>query len=507
LSSLVVQASKDRSDLRVRIDQETSPEIPPDPSSDRPTTARTRGKWTSTALLALLLAGTSWAVASWVAAWLVLPYLILMALLLSPSTGRHQGEPGSEGSDASDPTLPARSVEGFGDFDSPSDASDSSETPEDGSEQAATSKSSKTRRGKGRVKKAKAVPEPTEATWVQVAPGKFVRVEAADESTGQAGPHSQVGIPVEVPTTPQRLEFEEGDDFKQTESQAENEEPQGSESNAQPEALLEEPSPLEGPIEDARETFDSVEGPESDPTGDVESVPWTASDRDETARSPETFEKASATAGNAPRAEGSFESDETTTADTSLEEAVEDLARVELSSPLAFADAPSEEIDEWGAILEGTDPTETPVDETDLDDAGPNMVAPLELESSEGADLSATEPLAGPSAGPACWPWRLAPGPRSRVGHALSRSIGRTSPPRRTVRSREGARRPLDPRRLERRGVARPRQVNRTFPPRSPPAAHVGREGRGASKGKGVQPLSVFTGLVCALNPRFYGEP
>ena len=53
------------------------------------------------AMLALLMAGTSWAVASWVSTWLVLPYLILMALLLSPSTstGSRQGDPASEGSE------------------------------------------------------------------------------------------------------------------------------------------------------------------------------------------------------------------------------------------------------------------------------------------------------------------------------------------------------------------------------------------------------------------------
>jgi hypothetical protein len=442
------------------------------------------------------MAGTSWAVASWVSPWLVLPYLILMALLLFPSTGRPPGEPASGGSDASDPLRSARPAEGLDDPDTLSDGPDSSGLPEEGSEQAASSKPARARRGKGRVKKARPAPEPAEATWVQVAPGKFVRVEAADESKGQAGPHSRVGDPVEVPTTPQRLEeFEEGDPSDRAEGQAEDEAPQGDESDARSEFPTGESSPFEGPIEDAGAAFEPIEGPEGDLTEDVESAASTAFvEEGETAGSSGTFEGTSAADGNAPRAEGSFESPEARTPDIPFEEAVEDRPRVEtvegypveddLSSPLedpepdspgAFADVPPEETDERGATLEGTDPTETPVDETDLDDAGPNEVDPLELESSRDADLSATGPLPRPSSGPSCWPWRLSPGPRTRVGHAPPRSIVRTPPPGRPVRSRRGARRPRDPRRLGRRGLARPRQVDRTFPPRSPPAGRAGR--------------------------------
>jgi hypothetical protein len=430
--------------VRIDLDQETSPRIPPDPAPDRPTTARTWGKWASTALLlALLLAGTSWAVASWVSPWLVLPYLILMALLLFPSTGRHQGAPGSEGSgsEALDNSRPARRLEGSDDPDFPSETSDSSGPPEDGSEseQAASSKPLKARRGKGRVKKAKLQPDLiTEATWVQVAPGKFVRVEAADDSTGQAGPHSRVGTPVEPPATPQRLEFE-GD-----------------------EAPPEEPSPLEGPIEDAGPAFDPVEGPEGDPTGDVKSGSSTdLFEESETAGSPGIIEETSATDGNAPQAEGSLEGLEARSPDVRFE-AVEDLTDVRL-----------EDADERGATLEGTDPTETPVDETDLDDAGPVEVALRELEFSRDADLSATETLPEPSIGPSCWPWRLASVAQTRVGHHPPRSIARKSPPGRPLRSRQGARRPPDPRRLERQGLGRPRQIHRTLPPRSPPAGRA----------------------------------
>ena len=282
------------------------------------------------AILALLMVGTSWAVASWVSAWLVLPYLLLMALLLSPSTGRQPGEPASEGSDASDHPRSARPAGGFDDPDSSTDDLDSSGLPEDGSEseQGAESKPARARRGKGRVKKAKAAPEPSEATWVQVAPGKFVRVEAADESTGQAGPHSRVGTPAEVPSTPQPLEFEEGEPFDRTEDQAEDEAPQGSESDAWPEVPLEEVSPLEGPIEDAGPAFDPVEGPEGDPTGAVESGFSTALEESETAGSPGTFEGTSAADGNAPQVVGSFESPEARTPDALFKEAVEDLALV-----------------------------------------------------------------------------------------------------------------------------------------------------------------------------------
>ena len=92
-----------------------------DPSPDRPATARTRARVASTAVLALLMAGTCWVVASWVSAWLVPPYLILMALILLPSAGRPQGDAGRGRGDAdpADALGPARPVEGPADRSAP----------------------------------------------------------------------------------------------------------------------------------------------------------------------------------------------------------------------------------------------------------------------------------------------------------------------------------------------------------------------------------------------------
>ncbi len=193
----------------MRIDLGTNPDRPDEPSTDRPETARTGFRGVSIAVLALLIAGTSWAVASWVSAWLVLPYLILMALILSPSAARPQGEPDEEASD--DPTRQsAQPIDGSDDPEPASDTPASAEGSEAGSEQGTSATPTKGRRGKGRARKAKPLPEvPTEATWVQVAPGKFVRVEGPD-NPAEAGPHEPVGVPVEVPVTPQASEVERG---------------------------------------------------------------------------------------------------------------------------------------------------------------------------------------------------------------------------------------------------------------------------------------------------------
>ena len=232
-------------------------------------------------MLALLIAGTSWAVASWVSAWLVPPYLILMALILSPSTpnstGRHQREPASEGLESSDNLRPA------------STGREASTTPildgwpglvrelrkTTGRSRAPRRSPPRARRGKARAKKAKPLPELAEATWVQVAPGKFVRVEAADGSTGQAGPHSPVGVPVprSPTTTTSGIRGKARTLRSGPKARPEDEATPAPESEARPEVPIEGLDPLEGPIEDAGPAFDPVEGPEGDPTGAFESGP------------------------------------------------------------------------------------------------------------------------------------------------------------------------------------------------------------------------------------------
>jgi hypothetical protein len=386
------------------------------------------------AVLALLMAGTSWAVASWVSVWLVPPYLILMALLLFPSAGRLHGDPAEAESARSNPLQPAMPGEDLDGAESAPDGSASAESSEGNSEPGAASSPTRARRGKGRAKKAKPVPEPAEATWIEVAPGKFVRVEAS-ETSGQAGPHAPLGVPVEVPSTPQPWLAEEGN-----------------------------------------------------PIGEVESESRAGLEVDETAGSPELSEGPSAADGNAPRAEGSleeleapgsgadFEADhDRAEADPSGESMEDDEGeRSSLSNypepveSLALADVPSEEVDGWGETEDEADPTEITVDETDLDDAGPFNAEPHDHDLSEDADVSETEAFPASSECATWWPRRLAPRAGTRVGHPL-RSTGRGRSPRRPIRSVEAARHPLDPRRLTRRGAGRPRQIIRTLPPRSPP--------------------------------------
>ena len=128
--------------------------------------------WTG-GLVALVLA-TSCAVAS-VSFWLVPPYLLVMSFVLFA--------PGESVHDALDPSIlvgPHASIEP--NEDRPEDSSDDLENDELGTEctPVPPAGSGKTRRAKGRGKRgAKAQPEPsTDATWIQVGPGKFVRVEA-----------------------------------------------------------------------------------------------------------------------------------------------------------------------------------------------------------------------------------------------------------------------------------------------------------------------------------------
>ncbi len=128
-----------------------------------------------------LVLGTSAAVAM-VAWWLVPPYLALMAFLLLEPAGRrvsatNPAGPESAPSGASAPAGMPDPAAAAGP-DGPSPPTDATPAP-------------KARRGgKGRgTRKARPAVEPAPAAWVQVAPGKFVRVEAGTPSA-ETGPHS-----------------------------------------------------------------------------------------------------------------------------------------------------------------------------------------------------------------------------------------------------------------------------------------------------------------------------
>ena len=448
------------------------------------------------------MAGTSAAVGSWVSWWLVPPYLALMAWLLAPSAGRPRGSSASDDpnpSKNSRSARPAGALDGEGqsdddeDEDPASDPSASAGGDEAGSEPGTSPKPAKARRGKGRPRKAAKSPtQPTEATWIQVAPGKFVRVEASDESPEQAGPHLAVGDqPVEPPGPPPPPQPGEPDPFDRPESQATETGPTGPEPGSLAEGTVEEVDLAGGPIAAADP---------GDPIGDEESGSATDEGRVEMACPPGMDEALQAADGNAPQAWERFESPEASGLE-SPPEAVDDRPKDDPEgeesdpwgdpsplgesleptglTPEALADVTPEELDAWGPSDEATDPTETLVDETDLDDAGPFDAEPFAENFPADAESSKTEPRPDAEVGPSRWPRAFAPRAFPRVETRITRSTGRESPPRRPLRSPGGPSRPADPRRLARRGLGRPRQGRRTFPPRSPPSGRAGRREEG----------------------------
>ncbi len=169
---------------------------PPD-SSDQALPARARA-WGGIAVLVALMVSTSLAVAWFVSAWLVPPYLALMgAILFAPSERRNEAaeiqpnpradragveaEPGAVQDVAPLSTEPAASV-------------DPSLEPSESSVAVSKASPVKTRRGKGmgkgRNKKAKGPFEPTDATWIRIGPGKFVRADTPGSSApvGETSP-------------------------------------------------------------------------------------------------------------------------------------------------------------------------------------------------------------------------------------------------------------------------------------------------------------------------------
>ena len=430
----------------VRIDQGTLPDqLEISEPEGQPATARPSSSGRSNVMLALLMAGTSWAIASCASIWLVPPYLILMAWLLFPSVGRASGTSAETEPGASDSAGPA-TVGGASDIpDTLRDGPASAGPSEGGSEPGPSSSPLKARRSRGRAKKAKQPAiEPLEATWVQVAPGKFIRVEVS-ESTTPAGPHGSPGVPVEV-------------------------------------AAESPPVPIDRVEPDERSL--------GEPSEAVESGSSTASHVEETAGPAEDFEQPAAVDGNTPQAEELIEETgqswlepETEPLDDQAE--AEPVARIvedeadpsplsEAFEPLGSPAVPDatpevqEEVEEEPA--ETADPTETTVDETDFDDAGPisdDFPQPT-LTSSDDTDEPETELLPDVPTGSAFRPWRLARRAVNRVGHP-SRQPGRTATSRRPVRALRRSVQQASPRRSNRREPGRPRRITRAFPPRSPP--------------------------------------
>lgn len=157
----------------------------PSPSSRLRELAHVRA-WVWPFALAVLMVLTSIAVAHLVTAWLVPPYLALVAWILFPS--------GHQRSDALKPSGQAQTPHQVAEVSSDAvraqaddtDAPEPSDEPTTEAESLVDEAESteqvalKNKRGRARSRKVKGSVElPTTATWVQVGPGKFVRVETA----------------------------------------------------------------------------------------------------------------------------------------------------------------------------------------------------------------------------------------------------------------------------------------------------------------------------------------
>ncbi len=161
------------------------------PENGRTSTARASGGWAMPVFVGGLVLGTSAAVAA-VAWWLVPPYLALMALLLLEPAGRRVS--------ATNPAGPRSASSGASALGGATDPAESAGSGDPSASTGDAPAHKAKRAGKGRgSRKAKAVIEPVPAAWLQVAPGKFVRVEPGSP-TGESGPHST--LPPGTPPTP-----------------------------------------------------------------------------------------------------------------------------------------------------------------------------------------------------------------------------------------------------------------------------------------------------------------
>ena len=520
------------------------------PSPDRPVTDRTRARgilWT--AVLVLLVAATSWVVAWSVTPWLVPPYLLLMIMLLSPSAGSRKGTPSTPKSGPSDAND--RPVVGDGGLEArpPSDLDPGSggtsatgsdpasggatgEDPRGASPATGTATAVKGRRGKGRARKPKAAVEPLEATWMEVAPGKFVRVEAADADGGLVGPHALVrgpagleeaeaeevedgdapadlDLPVEAPGSDPAVEsvFESrgatpphgppdpewsvvlderahaiDGDTPQADGNLE-----GSELEERAHAIDGDTPQADGKLgeSDRLEPEEQPEGVDQEPGPLEESLTIEAAEGEGEALvadpTPESFEMA-----EEPPTIGEAEGEGPALVAEAPPETLE-VAEGPSSLPPEVAkeliEGPSEPEADRAATPEATVPATAA--EMVAAESAPEPGEALEVDSivdvppPDDEDASTARQGSRDSQGargsqgiprlPALWPRGLKPGHIPRVATA-ARSSRNEVPPGRPIRSHGSSRRPPDPRRLSRRGGGRPRQITRTLPPRSPPS-------------------------------------
>jgi hypothetical protein len=405
----------------------------PGTTQDQRRPARVRTRALSGALGVLILA-TSLAVAS-VSVWLVLPYLALMAvILITPPGRRRRHEEGTEASDsgrgrgeelAAEPLRTGTEDDGAALIDrATSDPATVAELVVEPAEVSASDPDSdsepravKTKRGgsgKGRLRKAKAVvasPGAT-ATWIQVGPGKFVRVEAP-------GPGPQVAAESPPPGGTDEAEGANTGGAEDTEVLA---------------STLEAPSE---PDEIASEGGDIADAaPARDPENQAPAAseePLVAEDDPDPAT----------------------EMEETSDSDLSTDAVA--VAVAEGDNGIAP--------DAFDVVPPALTVTRNEILTEDASSPEPNRVTPEPAVRSEGADRRTVGTLLAPRRGVE-WSASSLLSERSR-----SRAVRDVSSSRRRVRSGRKSRvSPALRPRSRQRGTVRPRQARRIFPPRSPPA-------------------------------------
>ena len=172
-----------------------------------PRSGRSGVRFLKVPALLVLVTGTCWAVASLLTVWLVPPYLVALGWILFPSPGSIP-RPGWGKRDRALPTEslafdPARDqaggIDGEGSPSATAGLPPPGADPELAPDSTATTATAtaKPKRARSRARKVKPTAEPVDvapATWVEVGPGKFVRVETPSPTvTATAhGPHLAV---------------------------------------------------------------------------------------------------------------------------------------------------------------------------------------------------------------------------------------------------------------------------------------------------------------------------
>jgi hypothetical protein len=445
---------------------------------------------------------TSWAVAS-VAAWLVFPYFALMAAILFAPAGRpwrkegrsEEEESGTRQVSGEELVAERAGTEVAGAIVGGATAvaevvieppGASAADLESEAEAETDPRAVKTRRGKGRVRKLKAAAASpgAAASWIQIGPGKFVRVENPgspavaespssegrrdDEDQGEAGTVPEPALAPEESAAPApdpthvegNLEGADGPDRAA-----------GPEEVGAVDAALETPGDSLAAAHGGRD--EDGDGDGSAPCEPILAVVdvCDAETRDAAVQAFEAIGETTVVeevSDEAPGRDAPLEDDLSTDAVVVVEVAGDNGI-----APDAFADVP---------------PAMTMTMTEIVTEEAPNR--DLTEENPEPATVS--ERPGRPTVGPVLAPWR---GLRGRIGLA-TRSKARirsgrdaASPGRHVhVRSSRKVRVRPDLKRLSQRGAVRPRQICRTFPPRSPPAL-AGRwravQGHGDGPGPG----------------------